>query len=104
MEIFRFEQSREMFEVRLNTRPERSCTLDSVNENEKPSKTNLQIVSNSGTEQEYAAVTAVLNVAIIEESVRRAVEHIKTPTAWERSRRAVRAPIEVGDGRWRDFS
>jgi Acyl-CoA carboxylase epsilon subunit len=65
----------------------------------------VRITAGNPSEEEIAAVTAVLAglaeqraAAVVDEAV------VPPPSAWDRSRRGIRGPIEVGPGRWRQFS
>ena len=70
-----------------------------------PAAADVRVVSGHPSDVEIAAVTAVLAalaeqraVAVAEEAV------VPPPSAWERSRRGIRKPIEGGPGRWRGFT
>jgi hypothetical protein len=62
------------------------------------------IVGGSPTHTEVAAVTAVLLAAVEDESADAAPVDTQGPSAWERSQRAIRAPLHPGAGAWRGFS
>ena len=64
----------------------------------------LRIVSPGATEEEVAAVTAVLHGALDELAGGMSVEGEARVSAWQRSQRSVRAPLTPGAGSWRDFS
>ncbi|WP_423918487.1 acyl-CoA carboxylase subunit epsilon [Frigoribacterium sp. 2-23] len=66
----------------------------------------LRVVSGAPTPEELAAVTAVLTALEAAEAAREneRVTSPETPTAWSRSRRSLRTPLDAGPGRWRAFS
>ena len=64
----------------------------------------LRILSPGATEEEVAAVTAVLHSALDELAGGMSVEGEARVSAWQRSQRSVRAPLTPGPGAWRDFS
>jgi hypothetical protein len=70
-----------------------------------PAATDVRIVSGNPSDEEIAAVTAVL-AALAEQRASAVAEEavVPPPSAWERSRRGIRKPIEVGQGRWRGFT
>ncbi len=65
----------------------------------------VRITAGNPTDEEIAAVTAVL-AALAEQNAAAVAEEavVPPPSAWERSRRGIRGPIHVGPGRWRGFS
>jgi hypothetical protein len=65
----------------------------------------LRVVSGSPTDDELAAVTAVLAARAAEAAAERvAVSAPVTESAWSRSRRRPRALLATGPGQWRSFS
>jgi len=64
----------------------------------------IRIVSKSATPEEIAAVTAVVQGALDE--LAESLDAAATPqrSAWDRSRRDLRAPLRPGPGAWRSFS
>lgn len=62
----------------------------------------IRVVSKNATDSEIAAVTAVLTAALDELA---AAQNGESPTvsAWQRSQRALRAPLTPGAGAWRSF-
>jgi hypothetical protein len=65
----------------------------------------VRITAGNPSEEEIAAVTAVLAALAEQRRAFAADEAVVPPTsAWERSRRCIRRPIDVGPGRWRGFS
>jgi hypothetical protein len=52
---------------------------------------------------ELAAITAVLSGALEELAAERGRQEQAGPTAWNRSQRALRAPLHPGPGAWRSF-
>jgi hypothetical protein len=71
----------------------------------QPAAVDVRISAGNPTDEEIAAITAVL-AALAEQRAAAVVEEAVAPppSAWERSRRGIRGPIEVGRGRWRQFS
>jgi hypothetical protein len=71
----------------------------------QPAAVDVRVTAGNPTEEEIAAVTAVL-AALAEQRGSVAAEEavVPPPSAWDRSRRGIRTPIEVGRGRWRGFS
>lgn len=72
----------------------------------EPSAIDLRIVRGNPTDEEIAALTAVLSVAITEQAVRDA-ETAPAPlvrSTWDRTRRNLRSGITVGPGHWRGFT
>jgi hypothetical protein len=70
-----------------------------------PTAADVRITGGNPTDEEIAAVTAVL-AALAEQRAAAVAEEgvVPPPSAWERSRRGIRGPIHVGPGRWRGFS
>jgi hypothetical protein len=65
----------------------------------------LRVVSGGPTDDELAAVTAVLAARAAEAAAERvAVSAPVTESAWSRSRRRPRGPLAAGPGQWRSFS
>jgi gamma-glutamyl:cysteine ligase YbdK (ATP-grasp superfamily) len=64
----------------------------------------LRIVSAGATAEDIAAVTAVLHAALNELTAQLDAEARPTVSAWQRSQRALRAPLRPGAGAWRGFS
>ncbi|GAA4686899.1 acyl-CoA carboxylase subunit epsilon [Frondihabitans cladoniiphilus] len=63
----------------------------------------IRVVSGDPDAAELAAVTAVLASLEAENAARAAAaETVEGPTAWRRSQRSLRGPVEPGPGRWRD--
>lgn len=69
-----------------------------------PAPLDVRVLSGSPTEEEIAAVTAVLAVAVAEEQAQEELEEHRLASAWARSQRALRGPHHPGPGRWRGFS
>ena len=64
----------------------------------------LSIVSGNPTASEIAAVTAVI-VSLLEEIEDEAqLDAARRMSPWQRSQRAVRAPLTPGYGAWRNFT
>lgn len=72
----------------------------------EPSSIDLRIVRGTPTDEEIAALTAVLGVAIAEQALRDAdaAPAPRVPSTWERTRRNLRSGITAGPGHWRGFS
>ena len=62
------------------------------------------IVAGDPTAAEIAAVTAVLGAALEELASAHERDAASGPSAWQRSQRAIRAPIVRGHDTWRGFS
>jgi uncharacterized protein (DUF1800 family) len=65
----------------------------------------FRVISGNPTASELAAVTAVLTATIENlEDVRRQAEEQHVQTAWQRTQRPIRTPLDHGTGTWRGFS
>ncbi|WEO78117.1 acyl-CoA carboxylase subunit epsilon [Cryobacterium sp. SO2] len=64
----------------------------------------LTFVTTGVTDQEAAAVTAVLRALLREESDSLRAAPVGPRSAWLDSQRAIRAPLARGDERWRGFT
>lgn len=64
----------------------------------------LTFVTTGVTDREAAAVTAVLRAVLRAESDSLRAAPNGSRNAWQASQRAVRTPVDRGDGRWRSFS
>ncbi|MBD8702494.1 acyl-CoA carboxylase subunit epsilon [Frigoribacterium sp. CFBP 13712] len=65
----------------------------------------LTIVSGRPTDDELAAITAVLAAGEAAAAAEQATLLVPQPeSAWTRSRRRPRGPLTVGPGHWRSFS
>jgi hypothetical protein len=62
------------------------------------------VVAGDPTPAELAAVTAVVSAVLEEIASDRASSGQRVVSAWERSQRAIRAPITRGIDAWRGFS
>ncbi|WP_445443569.1 acyl-CoA carboxylase subunit epsilon [Clavibacter sp. km1a] len=62
----------------------------------------IRVLGGAPTEEELAAVTAVIAALAARPGVERSVR--RAPDAWQRSQRAVRGTLVPGPGRWRGFS
>ncbi|RZU64330.1 acyl-CoA carboxylase epsilon subunit-like protein [Microterricola gilva] len=60
----------------------------------------LRFVTRHVSEPERAAVTAVLGSVLEQESAMLGQAPGRGASAWQRSQRALRTPIEPGQGRW----
>jgi hypothetical protein len=72
-----------------------------VNPAEQSPAPDLRIVRGDPTPAEIGAVTAVIAAALEEAS---ALEAPPVRSAWSRSQRNVRTPLQPGPGAWRSFS
>jgi hypothetical protein len=61
----------------------------------------VRIIGGSPSDEEVAAVTAVISAAVEELANDRGRRHRATATAWERSQRSLRTPLTPGA--WTDF-
>ncbi|WP_368498887.1 acyl-CoA carboxylase subunit epsilon [Herbiconiux sp. A18JL235] len=64
----------------------------------------IHVLTSGVTADEVAAVTAVIGAAVEEELDELHDQVDIDPSAWERSQRALRAPLHPGPGAWRGFS
>ncbi len=64
----------------------------------------IRVVAGSPTEEELAAVVAVLEVMALEFEGTRAKKAVKAASAWRLSQRPIRVPVLPGLSRWRTFS
>ena len=62
------------------------------------------MISSSVSAVELAAVTAVIEAAVEEELDELHSDVRIGPSAWERSQRGLRGPLQRGEGAWRSFS
>jgi hypothetical protein len=67
-------------------------------------ETDIAVISGSPDAEELAAVTAVLAAVLDELAAEQGRREQAGPSAWARSQRGVRAPIQPGPGAWRSFS
>jgi hypothetical protein len=65
------------------------------------SEYDIRIIGGRPSDEEIAAVTAVLSAALEELSADHGRRQRLTPSAWERSQRSVRAPLTPGT--WKTF-
>jgi len=64
----------------------------------------LRIVSTGATDEEIAAVTAVLHGALQELADELSAADGPEVSAWQRSQRNLRTPLTPGPGQWRGFA
>lgn len=64
----------------------------------------VRILAGHPTEEEIAAATAVLAMVATDNAHTGAEPLQPAQSAWQRSQRAIRGPVEPGRGRWRSFS
>jgi Acyl-CoA carboxylase epsilon subunit len=69
-----------------------------------PDDPDLRIVSRGATDEEVAAVTAVLRGALEELSAAHEADAAPVVSAWQRSQRPVRGALAPGAGAWRSFT
>jgi hypothetical protein len=63
----------------------------------------IRIIAGNPTPEELAAVTAILAHAL-EEAAEDQEQPVVRRSAWDRSRAALRSPLQPGPGAWRSFS
>lgn len=64
----------------------------------------FRVVTRGLSAGELAAVTVVVEAAVQQELEQLQSEPTTSTTAWQRSQRSLRAPLEPGPGAWRSFS
>ncbi|MFZ4843517.1 MULTISPECIES: acyl-CoA carboxylase subunit epsilon [Mycetocola] len=64
----------------------------------------MRFMRGEPTEEEIAAVSAVLTLVLAEEGARAERSEPANVSAWTRSQRAIRPVVQPGAGRWRGFS
>ncbi|SDZ40915.1 acyl-CoA carboxylase subunit epsilon [Herbiconiux ginsengi] len=64
----------------------------------------LQVLTTRLAPEELAAVTAVVDSAVAEELAQLHDDVQIGPSAWERSQRSMRGPLQPGPSAWRGFS
>ena len=76
---------------------------DAVDHSFFPATTEFEVVAGHPTPAELAAVTAVIASMIedLEDDQRGQAPRV---SAWQRSQRSIRAPMNPGTGAWRSFS
>jgi hypothetical protein len=67
-------------------------------------ETDLAVVSGSPDPEELAALTAVLAEVLDEMAAEQGRRESAATSAWARSQRGVRTPLQPGPGAWRSFS
>jgi len=82
------------------------CILVDVNEStdSAASEPAIRVLSRGLSAEEIAAVTAVVDAAVASELEELHAEVHTEPSAWERSQRSLRTPLQPGAGAWRSFS
>ncbi|HOB56410.1 MAG: acyl-CoA carboxylase subunit epsilon [Microbacteriaceae bacterium] len=63
----------------------------------------FRIISKNATDEEIAAVSAVLQVALDELAAAQGPDDGPVVSAWNRSQRGLRSPLTPGPGAWRSF-
>ncbi|WP_157487879.1 MULTISPECIES: acyl-CoA carboxylase subunit epsilon [unclassified Leifsonia] len=69
-----------------------------------PELTGITFLTQGVTDEEAAAVTAVLSAMLAEEADGAATARPVGQSAWQRSQRALRQPLTPGAGQWRGFA
>ena len=64
----------------------------------------ITVISGNPDVEELAAVTAVLSEVLEELAVEQGRRELAGPSAWARSQRGIRPPVQPGPGAWRSFS
>ena len=64
-------------------------------------ESDIRIVTGSPTEEEIAAITAVLHATLDELAANEATRAQATTTAWQRDQRGLRTTLAPGNGAWR---
>jgi hypothetical protein len=64
----------------------------------------IAVIAGSPDAEELAAVTAVLATVLDELAAEQGRREQAGPSAWARSQRGVRSPLQPGHGAWRTFS
>jgi hypothetical protein len=67
-------------------------------------ETDLTVISGNPDVEELAAVTAVLAEVLDELAAEQGRREQAGPSAWARSQRGIRPPVQPGHGAWRTFS
>jgi hypothetical protein len=67
-------------------------------------ETDLAVVSGNPDPEELAALTAVLAEVLDEMAAEQGRRESAATSAWARSQRGVRTPLQPGPGAWRSFS
>jgi hypothetical protein len=70
----------------------------------QPLEPGIRVTAGNPDDAELAAVTAVLTAALEELAAKSGSRQDAGPSAWERSQRALRAPLHPENGAWRSFS
>jgi len=63
----------------------------------------FRIISKNATDEEIAAVSAVLQVALDELAAAQGPDDGPVVSAWNRSQRGLRSPLTPGPGAWCSF-
>ncbi len=64
----------------------------------------LAVISGNPDTTDMAAITAVLAGVLDELAAEQGRRELSTPSAWSRSQRTMRPPLQPGSGAWRTFS
>ena len=67
-------------------------------------ETDIAVISGNPDTDELAAVTAVLAEVLDELAAEQGRRELAGPSAWARSQRGIRPPVQPGHGAWRSFS
>jgi len=64
----------------------------------------ISVLAGDPDSSEFAAIAAVLSGVLDELAAEQGRRQLAGPSAWERSQRALRRPLDPGPGQWRGFS
>jgi hypothetical protein len=67
-------------------------------------ETDIAVISGNPDADELAAVTAVLAEVLDELAAEQGRRELNGPSAWAKSQRGIRTPVQPGPGAWRSFS
>jgi hypothetical protein len=67
-------------------------------------ETDIAVISGNPDVEELAAVTAVIAEVLDELAAEQGRREAAGPSAWARSQRGIRPPVQPGHGAWRTFS
>jgi hypothetical protein len=67
-------------------------------------ESDIAVISGNPDLEELAAVTAVLAEVLDELAAEQGRREQAGPSAWARSQRGIRPPVQPGSGAWRSFS
>ena len=70
----------------------------------EPTSADIRVVRGQPSPDELAAITAVIHGVVDELAADEATRAHRVTTAWQRTQRRLRSPLEPGPGAWRSFS